>query len=100
MFGITSAFTGRNLRFGVGHERPTLFRTARALVEVFARKEYRMDCDCRLDLAHSLLEVGMSPTRFHTVDEQRCQRTEPGARQIAKRSYDARRDRAISSDNC
>jgi hypothetical protein len=89
----------RRFRVGVGHERHTLFRRARALVEVFARKEYRMDCDCSLDLAHSLLEVGMTPIRFHTVDEQRCQRTEPGDRQIAERRYDARRDREISSDN-
>ena len=36
------------------------------------QKEYRMDCDCSLDLAHSLLEVvGMTPKRFHNGGDQR-----------------------------
>jgi hypothetical protein len=52
------------LRFGAGHERHTFFRRAREPVEVFAGKAYRLDCDCSLDLAHSLLEVGMTPARF------------------------------------
>jgi hypothetical protein len=35
-----------------------------------ARQEYRMDCDCSRDLAHSLLEVGMTPTRFQVSEER------------------------------
>jgi hypothetical protein len=59
-------------RFGVGYDRHAFFPRTRVPVEVFAPKEYRMDCDCSLDLAHSLLEVvGMTPKRFHNGGDQR-----------------------------
>lgn len=70
-FGIASASTLRVERLGVGYDRHAFFSRTRVPVEVFAPKEYRMDCDCSLDLAQLLLEVGMTPTRFHNGGDQR-----------------------------
>jgi len=35
-------------------------------VEGLVEKNIGWICDCSLDLAHSLLEVGITPTRFQT----------------------------------
>ena len=58
-FGIASASTLRVERFGVSYDRHPFFPGTRVPVEVFAQKEYRMDRDRSLHLAHLFLEVGL-----------------------------------------